>query len=574
MTQIIQFNRIFAYTQDKQRSYEASFSDGVNIVYGNNTAGKSTLFNLILYCLGINDVREKLSEILSEDITVRLDLSITDITKRVYSFVRDGEFLHVKDEEKTHHFSGISGNSSAEHVKLKEFIHGLFGSTFVLESKTGINLAPIEALLLPFYVSQDVGWVYIRKSFSNLDYYKNFKTDYLDYFLGIESFVNRERKRELEQKSLFYKSKIDTLAKIEQNSQKFIVAKIHNEEAPEKIHEYLHDFSEDNADLIKLEKQQILNCNEISYWKERRSILQKVRPKQIEEFKKKENCEYCKQPVIANISVTYKHEQEINDSDREIANCKATIKELQSDLNSIEKKIASLRESVKKRYQALDSRPEGEISPRVWVEEKVNLKISEKIAIEIGEATIALNDVNIELSKFSKDEDIEELRATVEKQFHAYFKKCLNSLNVTISLPEHRTKLYSVSAFPAQGSELHKIILAYHLSFYKLMAERQKTTMLPLMLDAIFKEDLTDTSKDQIVSAIANHFPKHKQIIISIAENNDSLTTANDYNNKHYNGNAKLIKIGDGISSRAFLAKIDGNQIDTVEETIGFTHEF
>ena len=54
----------------------------------------------------------------------------------------------------------------------------------------------METMFLPYYVSQDVGWVYLRKSFSNLNFYKNFKEDFLDYYLGIENVIDREEKKE------------------------------------------------------------------------------------------------------------------------------------------------------------------------------------------------------------------------------------------------------------------------------------------------------------------------------------------------------------------------------------------
>jgi len=81
-------------------------------------------------------------------------------------------------------------DNRVEHVKLKDYIRELFNFNLMLEQKGELKSAPLESMFLPYYISQSVGWVYVRESFSNLNYYKGFKEDYLDYYLGINnSFV-------------------------------------------------------------------------------------------------------------------------------------------------------------------------------------------------------------------------------------------------------------------------------------------------------------------------------------------------------------------------------------------------
>lgn len=66
----VKYNRFFAYsTKEKKYSY-TEFSEGVNIVHGKNTSGKSTFIQAILYTFGINDEKRKLEELLEDDVFI------------------------------------------------------------------------------------------------------------------------------------------------------------------------------------------------------------------------------------------------------------------------------------------------------------------------------------------------------------------------------------------------------------------------------------------------------------------------------------------------------------------------
>lgn len=192
-------NKLVAYTEKKNKYFYTEFDKNVNIIHGKNTSGKSTVFQLLLYTFGINDNNDYLKEIIDEQVIVRVDCQIVkgNKTEQVI-FIREDETLCIKREgSPAIKFNGINANHSYEHIKLKKYMHKLFNFSLMLENKDGYNLAPIEAMFLPYYISQSVGWVYIRKAFSSFEFYRNFKNDYLDYYLGIESNIDREKNRNL-----------------------------------------------------------------------------------------------------------------------------------------------------------------------------------------------------------------------------------------------------------------------------------------------------------------------------------------------------------------------------------------
>jgi len=108
-------------------------------------------------------------------------------------------------------------------------LHELFGFSLQLEQKGTIVNVSIETMFLPYYIAQSTGWVYLRKSFSGLEYYKNFKSDYLDYYLGIENELDREEKHKLEKEKLTFENEIKFLNEFEITNEKLTITKMMDE---------------------------------------------------------------------------------------------------------------------------------------------------------------------------------------------------------------------------------------------------------------------------------------------------------------------------------------------------------
>ena len=128
MNTYLKINNILVYSESNETCFFTDFKDNLNVIYGKNTAGKSTLIQLILYAFGINDNKIKLIEILSEEIFVRVDCEIKKNGKNEnYVFIRQDETLLVKDSnDKIIRFNGINSDNSAEHIKLKHYFREQF----------------------------------------------------------------------------------------------------------------------------------------------------------------------------------------------------------------------------------------------------------------------------------------------------------------------------------------------------------------------------------------------------------------------------------------------------------------
>ena len=572
MPKYLFLNQLFVCKKNGGKSFHSTFSENVNIICGKNTSGKSTVFQSILYTLGINDIKEKLDEIISEDVLFRLDFSVLDKeSKTDYIFIRDDEFLFVINNDKILRFNGISADNSAEHIKLKEYIHSILSSNFMLEDKKGFVSAPIEALFLPYYVSQDFGWIYIRKSFRKLEFYKSFKEDYLDYYLGIDNQIDRKEKNELEKRIDELKQKIDIYKKIKGTSE-VQTAKTNDIKDPQFIKEYIDDLNKINAVILGDEKNLILRYNKFEYWKERKSILLEIEKHHANQFKDNQ-CPVCKQMLPNNIETIYQYYQEANDTANELNICKKEMKEIQSEINSIEKRIKNNREAAKEREQILGNRKLSYSTTSEWIEEKAYIKLNDTINENIGEITIELDELRKEKKEQYSDETIEKMRESKREEFRKIFIDKLHDLGITRFDNTDYLNLYDINEFPAQGVELHKMMLAYYLSFYELIEITSYAHIAPLLLDAIFKEDIDDDNKLLLINVLSKSMNNKKQLIVSIAETEESQYNAEYYNREYFDNNAKIVRIGESKNERSFLTAnvIDNQEIFT--ETLRYVDE-
>jgi hypothetical protein len=278
MKSIIEYKKFLAYSENLNKGFFTSFSPGVNIIHGKNTSGKSTLLQAIHYTFGINDEKHKLSEVLDEKVIFRLDFILKKNTDEYITIIRDDEFIYIKRENlPLIKFTGISGNKAEEHIKLKKYLGNLINFDLKLESSNEYKLASIEAMFLPYYVAQDYGWVLALKSFRGLDFFRNFKNDYYDYYLGITNEYDRLEKQRLELEKNELENKINFLSESEKNNDELNLSKLIDETFISKVSNYINTYKINKEKQILNEKEYLLACNKYSFLGERLKILKKVK---------------------------------------------------------------------------------------------------------------------------------------------------------------------------------------------------------------------------------------------------------------------------------------------------------
>lgn len=567
MKTVLKYKSFFAYSENSNKYFFTKFEDSINIVYGRNTSGKSTLIQAILYTFGINDVKTQLSEINEENPIFRLDCELIQREKTYKLIViREDENLYIKREnEPVKTFFGIGGNSSAEHSKLKNYLYNLFEFNLHLQKKDEIVKASIETIFLPYYIAQSTGWVYLRKSFGGLEFYKNFKNDYLDYYLGIENNVDRLDKQKLEKEKESYINEIKFYNEIETKNGEFALTKLVDENFINKTKDYIKEFEKKQNELVEKEKEYILKCNKLSFYDTRLSVLNRVKRNHKKQNPESGICPVCNHKINFSLETVYNYQQDLNDTEEQIKKIRKNQKETQSTINSLNTKILGLKEKIENEYEVIKEYNVQNITFENWLDNKSISRLIKNIDLKRTTLHSELDTVIKNLKKYKTDKEIEDLRSENDNNFAITFKKYLEKLEVDnkIMKKEYKyTTLYKSSIFPLQGVELHKTILAHNFAFNKIIYDTKNIHRLPFLIDAIFKEDIDDGNKKLILDFINKNKPTDIQMIISIAYKEDeNQSIIRKYNKNNFDNQANLICIGDGKDKRAFL-KIHNNEYD------------
>lgn len=565
----LHIDSVLIHSEENNKFFFTEFKDKLNVIYGKNTSGKSTLIQLILFAFGINDNKIKLSEILSENIFVRIDCSIKrDGETEKYVFIRQDETLLIRDKnDKVIRFNGISADQSAEHVKLKKYFNELFDFNLQLESSSGIDEAPIETIFLPYYVSQEVGWVYLRKSFSNLNYYKNFKEDFLDYYLGIENVFDREEKRRIEKEVNKLQQQIRFYKDVEKDNQDLKLANVIDETLEGKANTLIADISERKNRLLELEKLYVDNSNKLTFYNQRLSVVSKVNRNHKNQEPGKDSCPTCTQVLPSNIEDVYSFFQEENDTLSLKKDLNEKIKKMQSTLNSLNKKIEEDRAEIGSTFKTFNKYSDNDITLESYIESKANTQLFENLVKQVGQLTIDLDHQKEELKKYKTDDDINFERNKKSSIFKSKYFTYNSELGLPALEDERFYKLYEISSFPFQGVELHKAVLSYHFAFNYLLTQTSEIHRFPFILDSVFKEDIDGGNRIKILKFITKNFPTDTQTILSIADDKNQDSKIEEYKRDIFKEKAHLICIGNGEEEKALLKENDNSQKSLIDET-------
>ena len=572
MRKIIEYKRLFAYSEHRNTFFNTEFSQGINLIYGKNTSGKSTLIQSILYTFGINDEKNKLKEVLDEKVVFRLDFIIKDSsTVENVTILRDDEILIIKRaNQPVKKFIGISGDASREHVELKEYISDLMGCNLYLEISGTYKTAPIQGVFLPYYIAQDVGWVTRHKSFKGLDFVRNFRHDFFDYYLGIANEYNREEKYRLEKEKLELEKEINLLENIEEKKDELALSKIKDEKYILTANKYIEDLKSTQNELIRLEKEYIIACNKLAFLEERYSILRNVKTELNGQKPAISQCSLCNQVLPSSTELRYAYYQNVNDTEEQLGIIKKEIDKLKqttSTINSLKERIDSHKSTISNNYSTLLNYNVDNLTFDSWLKNKVNIQLTENIEQKLGQLTKDLSTNAENLAGFKTDDEIKKERVAKSYQFKRLFEDNLKDLQVKALEEDRFLLLYQITSIPRQGVELLKTILAYNIAFSQLIKSTDYVHLLPLMMDAIFKEDIDESNREVILKFIYKKKNVNHQIIISVSDSKDNKTTIESYNTNCLNNEAKMICISKH-NERAFLSEYKGQDAEYLKETL------
>lgn len=585
MNATLTFNRLFVSSESHGLCFCGEFSPGANIISGRNTSGKSSLIQSLLYTFGINDLRESLGEILNYQPTFRVDFSKTvDDNEEKYSIIRTQGSIYVKEPTgKVVPFHGINADNSAEHVVLKEYVRNLVGFTLQLEQKGELKPAPLESMFLPYYISQSVGWVYLRESFSNLQYYKGFKDDYLDYYLGVSNSFDRVEHRQLIQRRDRLSADVGNLRRYGKKAE-FQFANLVDEEFGEQAEKYIENYVKKTS-LLEEERNKYINlCNKLSLLQNHHKILKRTKSNiKKQNYNDVDRCPACTQVLTYSLEGLYSHYQKYNDTVELESHIRKQLSDKKSEMHTSNKKITAIRNEISNDYGVLVDRAVDGVTFDQWISNKANVTLYRKMQADIETSEGELENIKTALDSMRTEEETISKRVNKETEFKKLFLKYMSLLELKPLTDGRYLDLYKISSFPRQGVELHKTVMAYHFALNSLIAKSKSAHRLPFLLDAILKEDIDETSLNIILSFVGNNLPTDTQAFISISEHIKDETIPNegvspiekikvgDIKDNYFPKGSKLFYIGEGRSERSFLSQaLDEHQeihLDTVDIT-------
>ena len=565
----IKFNSLFVYSEEYNLSFYKRFTKRVNIISGRNTSGKSTIIQSFLYTLGINDVKSKLQEILDLQSVFRLDFTLTNKGESDnYIIVRDDSAVYLKkNTNKTEVFYGVSSNTGRERAKFKEYIANMFDFNMYVEQKGSYSDAPLEALYLPYYVSQSVGWVYLQSSFSNFNFYKNFRQDYLDYYLGISTKWDRRELIELQKKRAEILVESKFLEK-QKSTPSLELAKNVDEAFGAEAQSYVNGYVELYSNLQKYKRELIKDCNQLAIYENHLKIVRRTKSNiKIQKFDGVDSCPACLQTLSYSLERIYEYHQKKNDNLDVESHLKKVLKKMQSSINSHRTNIEEIEAKINSRYEVLKTIERMDIDYSTWIDFKAETRLYSHLQEKLTQNNLELKELEGQLKNFD-DETVSILRKNKESTFRKIFKIKLSELDVKPLEEARHLDVYSINSFPYQGVELHSTMLAYHLSFNQIISKNQNIHRLPLLLDGILKEDIDPKSLVKIFKFLSENLPQDTQSFITISdyrvgkyeldEEEGNLVkrfSVEDIKKDYFGDDADVIYVSENEEKRAFLSQ-------------------
>ncbi|WP_180818259.1 hypothetical protein, partial [Vibrio parahaemolyticus] len=109
-----------------------------------------------------------------------------------------------------------------------------------------------------------------------------------------------------------------------------------------------------------------------------------------------------------------------------------------------------------------------------------------------------------------------------------------------------------------------------------LLKDNEKMHRLPFVLDAVFKEDIDEVSRETIFNFLSTKNSRDEQIIFAVADVKDNQPAPTsrthfieEVNEIYFSSSANLICIGNAEKQRAFLSEAPTElELDLIEDTL------
>lgn len=500
-------------SKDKNEGNQFTFSDGINFIVSNkNSAGKTTLLNLVYSALGCV-VKFKDEWI---DSFVRLDISVEDTFYSLYKtpngiyYIQNGSTLTKYT------------NDSDYHKELAEIL----GYKIYLKDRSGTPKITRPAhFFLTSYISQLKGWTsFFPNSFENLGEFPKFQADLVEQFCKVKSDQELENEEDLKElkNNLDKKKNEKAVLSLTKGSLESNVGTNLDElkNVVENYEKNLNSLQEELSDLV-VERQFLLNEIDFST-----STIQELEDdyQVARQNASKIECPYC--GTIHSNTITEKSElfflkTKLEDN---LVNQKNQIKDITSKIHEVERKITEITEL---KHDSLSLIADN---TRQFVK-AITINGLSEILSNIGEDIIKIeNRRNTILGiKRKNKKEYQEHKKSVNAFFISKLKQYADKLSIIFNSYDDIKKVTDynkvLSAVKGGAADSNRTILAYYLAIYTTAINFNTDVLPPLVLDTPNQNEQDKENYKSIINTLMQE--ESKQIIICLIKSEYSETLEN-----------------------------------------------
>lgn len=498
---LIYFKKISIVSRRDKKGFSFDFVPGINMIFGENDTGKSSLIKSLYYTLGGDCRIDK--DWSDDDIITKVCI---DVSGRNYSFIRHNKRISIFHHTNEPNLLVTSNNMSVIADKIK----GIFDFNLQLShKKTGKqSQANPACLYLPFYIDQDNGWHTVLSSFIGLAMYDDWQKSALQFHSGMKpkefyELVGAIKTKELDLEELSSTLKVVLSAK-ERFEKSFgrIFFDIDISYYQDLLDKFLLKCRElnDKESAFRFELLNLLSSRDAitSEIDVCRSLLDNfgdhTNSDAVEKYYMFEN----REKVLEILPQMYDEKQVL---DTKIS----ILKEKLKLSNALSLELKSMMLEVR-----------GELTLNDVIKSQASKEVEStfdeqiiKLNEDIGNHTAALNELITKQNAFT---DKNRTRR-INDDFKYFLEKAQKELGIGSPIIAPLIQ-YGKITKSKTGSRSPRSIFAYHYGLLKTMEKHSTVSMLPIVIDSPKQQDLDTESTEKLIALCTNDLGFNNQLII------------------------------------------------------------
>lgn len=521
----LSFKRLWIVS-DKERSARTEIFDSAeNVVRGSNGTGKSSLIKSIYASLGA-DAKKNNDSWQCAEVKLLLQFDVDGIT---YFSLRVGKTIAIFDSNRL----PISIHQGV--TKSAETIGKMIDLEVQFPNKHGNLVAPWPAaLFMPFYIDQDTGLSDTWASFAGLDAFKDYKDTLIDFHTGVQpkEYYHSKAARDIASNERVEQMKMRNSLEFAQQRLKALTLDSDLSFDPKVFENEIARYLErQNAFNEVREKTRI----EIRDLQGKRSQFLQERALAIATLQElKADVAYLRKIDTAEIvcpTCNTVHETSFANTLRLIGDeetCREYLESVLVEIEKVSKEISEKTESLKNYQREIAEidlilgEARGKLTLRAMLQHESRRIAGEsledekaKIDIQIGsiDEKIRLAEVTMKsLSSVKRRSEIRDFYSSKLRLFCA-------ELNIQAPPESMFKKLRPV--VNDTGSELPRLILAYHYAILHTIFEFSTAVVAPIIFDTAQHQDQDPKNINAMIKFAFTQRPKNSQFIFGTVNLHD-----------------------------------------------------